>query len=232
MLQGRLPSHPFKEATIAQSDLCGFTALASTRSAGEVVKLLGDLFGRFDVLTEKYSIYKVETVGDAYIAGQAEQPLTITHSPIAVLLFGLAMVNETREWAQDLKEQVTCRVGVHHGACLGGVVGTEMQRYHLFGALMSGVEILESTAPEGGVQVSYACKEAARRALILERKSEDFLLFTERKEESLSTSKGEVHSYDEVGGRTFVVSAEDEAAVMHAESIRTPMSYGLPEREA
>ena len=70
-------------------------APANTRSAGEVVKL--HLFGRVDVLIEKYSIYKVETVGDAYIAGQAEQPLTFTHSPVAVILLGLAMVNENNE---------------------------------------------------------------------------------------------------------------------------------------
>jgi len=214
MLQGRLPSHPFKEATIAQSDLCGFTAIASKRNASQVVKLLGDLFGRFDVLTEKFSIYKVETVGDAYIAGQAEQPLTITHSPTAVILFGLAMVKETLDWAEDLKEKVTCRVGVHHGACLGGVVGTEMQRYHLFGALMSGVEVLESTAPEGGVQVSKDCKEATRRALILERKPEDFFHFAERQEPTLNTSKGEVHSYDEVGGKTFVVTMLDTSPIL------------------
>lgn len=33
-------------------------------------------------------------------------------------------------------------------------MGTEMQRYHLFGKLMTEVEVLESTAPEGRVQVS------------------------------------------------------------------------------
>eukprot|EP00438_Fugacium_kawagutii_P005497 Skav227041 [mRNA] locus=scaffold72:374131:380220:+ [translate_table: standard] len=51
---------------------------------------------------------------------------------------------------------VSCRVGIAHGECIGGIVGTEMQRYHLFGELMSELEVLESTAPEGCVQVLLA----------------------------------------------------------------------------
>merc|ERR1711862_714241 len=87
--------------------------------------------------------------GDAYIAGQADEPLTLTNKPISVVLFGLDMVRSTHEWSRSIGESVSCRVGVHTGECIGGIVGTEMQRYHLFGALMSGVEVLESTAPEG-----------------------------------------------------------------------------------
>lgn len=143
------PAHPYKRATIAQSDLCGFTKLASTRKPEEVVKFIGELFGLFDALTDRYEIYKVETVGDAYIAGQAEAPLTSKNKPINVLLFGLDMVKATHEWSRGMGENVSCRVGVHSGECIGGIVGTEMQRYHLFGGLMRGLEVLESTAPEG-----------------------------------------------------------------------------------
>merc|ERR1719163_595409 len=69
------PSHHYQHSTIAQSDLCGFTQLSSTRTPLEVVDFIGDLFGLFDVLTDKYGVYKVETVGDAYVAGQADKPL-------------------------------------------------------------------------------------------------------------------------------------------------------------
>merc|ERR1712113_428780 len=82
-----LPSHDYEMATIAQSDLCGFTKLASTRQPAEVVQFIGELFGRFDRLTDKHGIYKVETVGDAYIAGQAERPLTDKNPLVDVLLF-------------------------------------------------------------------------------------------------------------------------------------------------
>jgi guanylate cyclase len=199
------PSHKYYRATIAQSDLCGFTKLASTRTPQEVVRFIGELFGLFDDLTDKYEIYKVETVGDAYIAGQAESPLTEKNKPISVVLFGLDMVRKTHEWARGMGENVSCRVGVHSGECIGGIVGTEMQRYHLFGDLMSGLEVLESTAPEGKVQVSKACKEACEGQMVAESLPMEAMMFEERTEDCLKTSKGERHEFDEIGGRSYTV---------------------------
>jgi len=209
---GAQPTHTFKAATICQSDLCGFTALSSTRTPGEVVRFMGELFGRFDELTDTYGVYKVETVGDAYIAGVAEAPLTPTNSPVNVLLFGLAMIEAVHVWARKLGESVTCRVGVHHGECIGGVVGSGMQRYHLFGKLLCGIEIMESTAPEACVQVSPACKAAVEKEAAAEAKS---LVFNQREEPHLKTSKGIVHEYESVGGRSFVVAYTGDASALN-----------------
>merc|ERR1712151_1366095 len=182
--------HHFKNATIAQSDLCGFTKLASTRKPQEVVQFVGELFGMFDDLTDKYEIYKVETVGDAYIAGQAEKPLTYKNSPMSVIEFGLGMVRATAAWAEGMKENVSCRVGIHTGECIGGIVGTEMQRYHLFGNLMTVLEVLESTSVEGKVQVSPACKAAV--VAHMGGSDSEVIKFEERPEPQLQTSKGEI----------------------------------------
>lgn len=199
------PSHVYNNANIAQSDLCGFTRLAATRTPQEVVRFIGELFGLFDDLTDKYDIYKVETIGDAYIAGQADYPLTEKNRPVSVVLFGLDMVRKTHEWARGMGEEVSCRVGVHSGMCIGGIVGTEMQRYHLFGDLMSGLEVLESTAPEGKVQISKAAKEACELQMRQESLPAEAMTFEPRKEAQLKTSKGEVHEFEEIGGVSFTV---------------------------
>jgi class 3 adenylate cyclase len=167
------PSHQYAQATICQSDLVGFTKLASTRTPKEVVELVGELFGIFDGLCDTYSVYKVETIGDAYIAGQGyvertdantglverKSTLTATYDPTSVIMMAVMMVTECQRWAARMRCDVDCRVGIHTGSCIGGMVGKEMQRYHLFGHFMSCLEGLESTAPRGKVQVSNACKE-------------------------------------------------------------------------
>jgi class 3 adenylate cyclase len=202
------PSHKYRHATIAQSDLCGFTALSSTRSPAEVVEFIGEIFGLFDVLTDKHEVYKVETVGDAYIAGQADKPLTEKNSSLSVCRFALDMVFAVKKWSHGHGLNVNCRVGVHHGECVGGIVGNQMQRYHLFGELMTVIEVLESTAPEGGVQMSKACKEEVEREIREEGSSKkDGLKFEMRTEPHLTTSKGEVHEYNECGGTTYIVQA-------------------------
>jgi len=203
-------THQYKKATIGQSDLCGFTKLASTRTPREVVEFISDLFGAFDALTEKHKIWKIETIGDAYIAGCAEEPLTPENSPISVLLFGMDMVEACERWAAKLRKksnspvEVGLRVGVHTGECIGGIVGTDMQRYHIFGDFLCCVEVLESTSVEMKVQVSKASKEAVERQM-REETRECPLIFEERTEESLKTSKGHIHEFSEVGGKTFLI---------------------------
>jgi len=210
-------SHKYRHATITQSDLCGFTKLASTVPPKRVVEFMSELFGDFDELTNIHQVYKIETIGDAYIAGVAETPLTAENSPVNVVLFGLAMVRSVAKWAKKQNIQgITCRVGVHHGECIGGVVGTRMQRYHLFGDLLVGLDILESTAPEGQVQMSEACKfeiERDLRETAAERneaKRNDVLDWQLRDVTELRTSKGEVHSFKEVGGPTYIVQLRDK----------------------
>ena len=196
------PSHHYFRATLVQSDLVGFTRMASSKPPEAVVKAVSDLFGMFDDLADECGIYKVETVGDAYIAGQAEPPLTLRNDPPSVIRFGLKMVEATQSWSSQSGESIGVRVGVHTGECIGGIVGIDRQRYHLFGRLIHQLELLESTAPDNGVQASRSCRLAVEAAGFDHAEFE----FVERSEPCLLTSKGETHQYNDVGGRTHLVN--------------------------
>eukprot|EP00404_Azadinium_spinosum_P054537 CAMPEP_0180790800 /NCGR_PEP_ID=MMETSP1038_2-20121128/53448_1 /TAXON_ID=632150 /ORGANISM="Azadinium spinosum, Strain 3D9" /LENGTH=329 /DNA_ID=CAMNT_0022828855 /DNA_START=194 /DNA_END=1180 /DNA_ORIENTATION=- len=202
-----LPSHYYRFACIAQSDLVGFTKIACNRCPTEIIDLVSELFGLFDLLTDKFGVCKLETIGDAYIAGQADKPLTVENSPVSVVRFGMAMVTATADWAKDREMKVNCRVGVHSGECVGGIVGTEMQRYHLFGKFMGVLELLESTAPEGEVQVSAACMQAVQRFVRKEPNQAVGIDFVQREGAQLITSKGDEHALSDVGGRTYIARA-------------------------
>ncbi|CAK0823973.1 unnamed protein product [Prorocentrum cordatum] len=208
------PSHFYESATVAQSDLVGFTALAGRRTPAEVVTMLEEIFGRFDSIADELGVWKIETVGDAYIAAQAGAPLTRMRSPSAVVRFGAEMVLAVQQWSEKNSVVVTCRVGVHHGECIGGIVGVQMQRYHLFGDLITEVGVLESTAPENVVQVSGACRKAVVDEHALPRTPAEeplppvlaALSQTPRSEsEPVLTSKGEEYSYGSAGGPTYLL---------------------------
>merc|ERR1719408_78217 len=99
------------------------------------------------------------------------------------------MVNCTQEWSRQRGTQVACRVGVHHGPCVGGIVGCKMQRYHLFGKLLSIVEGLESSSIPHQVQVSKECKAAVEHQMFMDDIGRAAFSFEMRSVDVLKTSK-------------------------------------------
>ena len=59
----------FQDTTVLFADLVGFTAWSSTREPTQVFSLLEALYGAFDRIAKRRGVFKVETVGDCYVAG-------------------------------------------------------------------------------------------------------------------------------------------------------------------
>ncbi len=50
------------------ADIAGFTAWSSVREPSHVFTLLEAIYAQFDAIARKRSVFKVETIGDAYVA--------------------------------------------------------------------------------------------------------------------------------------------------------------------
>jgi Adenylate and Guanylate cyclase catalytic domain len=51
-----------------KGDICGFTAWSSTREPTQVFILLQTVYLAFDALAKRRNVFKVETIGDSYVA--------------------------------------------------------------------------------------------------------------------------------------------------------------------
>jgi hypothetical protein len=58
----------YPSVTVIFADIAGFTAWSSAREPSQVFALLEHIFNAFDKLAYRHSIFKVETVGDCYVA--------------------------------------------------------------------------------------------------------------------------------------------------------------------
>lgn len=58
----------FPSTTIVFADISGFTAWASAREPQQVFILLESIYGAFDAIASRHGVFKVETVGDCYVA--------------------------------------------------------------------------------------------------------------------------------------------------------------------
>ena len=58
----------FPAATILFADIVGFTAWSSVREPSQVFTLLETLYDAFDQIAKRQNVFKVETIGDCYVA--------------------------------------------------------------------------------------------------------------------------------------------------------------------
>ncbi|KAF8823092.1 guanylyl cyclase, partial [Cardiosporidium cionae] len=146
------------------ADICGFTAWSKSVAAEEVVLLLQLLFSMFDRETTRLGIYKLCTIGDAYIC--VSEPTT-SDKPGVDPLIGAEKVLQMARNMLDIIDVVrkdfnfpslTMRIGLHHGACVGGLIGSGRLRYDLWGSDVLTGHMIESH----GVPGQICCSEAFR----------------------------------------------------------------------
>ncbi|XP_012219675.1 soluble guanylate cyclase 88E [Linepithema humile] len=149
----------FDSVSILFSDVVTFTEICSRISPMEVVSMLNAMYSLFDTLTERNRVYKVETIGDAYMVVSGAPVKENDHAD-RVCDMALDMV----EAITDLKDRSTgnhlqIRVGVHSGAVVAGIVGLKMPRYCLFGDSVNTAARMEATSQAMQIHISQSTQE-------------------------------------------------------------------------
>ncbi|KAF2367408.1 Adenylyl cyclase class-3/4/guanylyl cyclase [Trinorchestia longiramus] len=138
----------FDSVTIYFSDIVGFTALSAESTPLQIVTFLDELYRMFDDIISGYDVYKVETIGDAYmvVSGLPEKQNDLRHAgEIASMSLELITKSQTDfKIAHRPDEPLKLRVGVHTGPVMAGVVGLSMPRYCLFGDTVNTAARFES----------------------------------------------------------------------------------------
>lgn len=140
-------------ATIIFTDFKGFTATSATISPQELVNELNEIFEEFDFIMEKYSIEKIKTIGDAYMAVCGIPKESNTHAIQCVLAaFNMIAFLEKRKETALIKWEM--RVGIHSGPLVAGVVGTKKFTYDVWGDTVNTASRMESNGAPGKINVS------------------------------------------------------------------------------
>jgi class 3 adenylate cyclase len=129
----------FPFATVLFADIAGFTAWSSTREPVQVFILLQRLYQAFDGLAQKRKVFKVETIGDSYVAVTGV-PEPQRHHALIMARFARDIQKVVLQITLNLGLSLgpdTCdlrmRIGMHSGPVTAGVLRGERARFQLFG---------------------------------------------------------------------------------------------------
>ncbi|KAL7027529.1 hypothetical protein ACKWTF_005475 [Chironomus riparius] len=160
--QRQVIAESFESVTIFFSDIVGFTFISSNSSPMEVVSLLNQLYRLFDIRIQKYDVYKVETIGDAYMVVSGLPKKAPGHKHASEIAFmSLDLITSVSSFYIPHRpfEKLQIRVGVNSGPCVAGVVGTSMPRYCLFGDTINVASRMENRGEAMKIHVSATTKE-------------------------------------------------------------------------
>uniref|UniRef100_A0A0G2K4T2 guanylate cyclase n=5 Tax=Rattus norvegicus TaxID=10116 RepID=A0A0G2K4T2_RAT len=152
----------FETCTILFSDVVTFTNICAACEPIQIVNMLNSMYSKFDRLTSVHDVYKVETIGDAYMV-VGGVPVPVESHAQRVANFALGMRISAKEVMNPVTgEPIQIRVGIHTGPVLAGVVGDKMPRYCLFGDTVNTASRMESHGLPSKVHLSPTAHRALK----------------------------------------------------------------------
>lgn len=141
-------------------DIAGFTAWSSVREPAQVFTLLETLYAAFDDIARRRRVFKVETVGDCYVAVTGLPDPRKDHATV-MARFARDCLTKMNDLTKQLEVtlgpdtgDLSLRIGLHSGPVTAGVLRGEKSRFQLFGDTMNTAARVESTSLPNKIHIS------------------------------------------------------------------------------
>lgn len=184
----------FPQCTVLFADLVGFTKWSSNRTPSQVFGLLETIYSNFDAIAARRGVFKVETIGDCYVAitgcpnAQADHAVIMARYAWSLLTKLHQLLGKlVSEYGEDSNE-LQMRVGLHSGPVTAGVLRGARSRFQLFGDTVNVAARMESTGIPGRVQ----CSQTTVDELIMAGKES---WVRPRESTVVAKGKGEMQTY-------------------------------------
>mmetsp|Transcript_34534 Transcript_34534/g.54014 ORF Transcript_34534/g.54014 Transcript_34534/m.54014 type:complete len:1188 (-) Transcript_34534:311-3874(-) len=160
----------FPNTTVMFADIAGFTAWSSVREPSQVFTLLETVYRAFDAIAKRRRVFKVETVGDCYVAVTGLPEPRQDHA-VVMAKFARECLDKFNELAKQLEitlgpdtADLAMRAGLHSGPVTAGVLRGDKSRFQLFGDTVNTAARVEGTGMRNRVHLSSDTADLLKQA--------------------------------------------------------------------
>ena len=160
----------FPSVSVVFIGIAGFYKWASVRQPDQVFKLLENVYHAFDVSADRGKVFKVESIGDSYVAACGLPDPCENHAVVISKFARTCLASFSRvvrRLANELgpgTSQLKMKCGISSGTCTAGVLRGSKARYQIFGNTVLTASQLEGSCPPGKILLANETAQLLQKA--------------------------------------------------------------------
>ncbi|KAJ3286325.1 Heat-stable enterotoxin receptor [Rhizoclosmatium sp. JEL0117] len=139
--------------TVFFSDIANFTPLSQRTSTKDMLASLNNMWVEYDKISKRHGMYKVETIGDAFL-GVVGAPDRVPDHAIRATEFSIDIIDMIKGFRLVTGEPIQIRAGLNSGPVTAGILGESNPHWCIVGDTVTLASKMEATSKQMKIHIS------------------------------------------------------------------------------